>query len=74
MTRRTGPRLTLRTRLTALYAAVLVLSAGVLLALTIILVNQSFDLAADAPTQKEYVTKLEVALGQIQKSVVGKPT
>src|SRR2546430_17058785 len=63
------PRLPLRARLTALYAAIFVLSAGILLTLTLILVNRSLNQAAEAnaPAQREYVQKLEKALAQNQQ-------
>jgi signal transduction histidine kinase len=74
--RRPGSRLTLRTRLTVLYAAVLVLAAGVLLVLTTFLVNQGFDQAAgvNGRAQKDYVTELESALAKIEDSIDGTPT
>jgi signal transduction histidine kinase len=69
-------RLTIRARLTALYAVVFLLAAGGLLVLSVILVNQTLDQAssANAPAQKEYVTQLEKALDDMNQQVgPGKP-
>jgi signal transduction histidine kinase len=76
MTRRPGPVLTLRAKLTVLYATVFVLAAVALVALAITLVNQGFKQAAGAQgtASKEYVSELEAALAKVQDSVVGKPT
>jgi len=74
--RRPGSRLTLRTRLTVLYAAVLVLAAGVLLVLTIFLVDHGFDQATgvNGRARKDYVSELESALAKIENSIDGTPT
>jgi signal transduction histidine kinase len=69
-------KLPLRARLTALFAAVFVLSAGALLALTLVLVNRSLDAAAavNSPAQREYVNQLEKALTELQNEAgPGKP-
>jgi signal transduction histidine kinase len=64
-------RLPLRTRLTALFAAVFVLAAGALLILTLVLVSRSLDRAsaANSPSQKEYVSQLENALAEINNEI-----
>jgi signal transduction histidine kinase len=74
MTRRPGPRLTLRARLTMLYGTVLVVAFCALLAVTFVLVNRGFDLAsgANAPAQKAYVAQLEQTLNKIDNSPDGK--
>jgi signal transduction histidine kinase len=69
-------RLTLRTRLTALYAMVFVLAAGALLALTLTLVSTSLDraAAANSPAQQKYRANLEAALIQADQAAAnGKP-
>ncbi len=70
-------RLPLRARLTALFAAVFVLAAGALLALTLVLVNRSLDQAsaANSPAQQEYVAQLEKTLNAITDEIgTGKPS
>jgi len=76
MKSRRRTRLTLRARLTVLYATVFVVAAGVLLALSLTLVDQGFNQAAGAngDAQKQYVSELEGALAKIQDSIEGKPT
>jgi signal transduction histidine kinase len=69
MTRR--PRLPLRARLSLLYALVFVIAAGALLAFTVVLVNRSIDRASavNSPAQREYVSKLESSLQQIERDI-----
>ena len=64
-------RLPLRARLTALFAAVFVLAAGALLALTLGLVSRSIDQAsaANSPAQREYVAQLEKALNELNDEI-----
>jgi signal transduction histidine kinase len=70
MNRRPGSRLTLRARLTVLFATVFVLAAGVLLTLTVVLVNEGFNHAAEAnaPAQKQYITELEQTLAKVDSN------
>jgi signal transduction histidine kinase len=75
MNRRSGTGLTLRARLTVLYATVLVVAAGALLVLGLVLVDHGFDLASktSAPASKEYISKLEQALAELGPSDGTKP-
>jgi signal transduction histidine kinase len=65
--------LTLRARLALLYATVLVVAAGALVVLALVLVDHGFTLASktNSPAQKEYITKLERALAELDQDSTG---